>query len=775
MFKGSFELFSGNKPGHLRFGNFIYICDVNIPWKVELVSKSEHSITVLEWDITGRILVSADTSGMVRIWIIKDNLLNNCVEACNINFAGERIIRCVFFHNGRRIILNEKQEHNQNSYFDKFIRGKFVPSVRGFGGVGVDGCLVVTSTGLLGAFLLPSEEIAASSMTEPIKLEAVTESLGVSRNLITTSDIAYGKNGQFLVAVANGETSKATIIQGYRVSVKKINENLEITSHSLPGFFLNEGSSSTPLIAPKLFKIQWTNQEDADTLLAVTNHVSGVLIEAYTLKEQAKPLRKLFQASKNDVFKTLTWTQSLQFSYNSQALSINRSSTAIGPNSVFVATSDNTIHVLRIDNLKEICKTVLTVSIPSESGTKFHKVNPNISSLMSTYMGHTLLVFDIYGQMYGFKCNFMLRDPYLTHITNALEYSLVNGNDYIDILLNIKSQTGDAIVDKLIENFNRQQQHLQQYFYVNLQVIKINIYRMASSGQLKSQDLQNLLMLHSILTAFKSLLRPSELTSHDGLMKDVESKLALALSESVPDIDKVLLNLDPKDFTVETYTLQSLQQLIQWVADLALYILSRLPEQRTKQSGYDISRDLVALSCLRELLVMIRIWGLLKPQCLPQFSRSPENQDVLATLFRLLTKLALNPNEPDEILLDECCTLTQALAPQVQFNAMRHGLTNPPINTLPLPLLIEYGDDYDPLKYIPDIHLLDGGTSYSIIDSVRYIQLGAKPKSLRKCTRCGAYTAASNVATNKIMKAWGQRWLGCRCNGFWQLITNDHN
>lgn len=56
--------------------------------------------------------------------------------------------------------------------------------------------------------------------------------------------------------------------------------------------------------------------------------------------------------------------------------------------------------------------------------------------------------------------------------------------------------------------------------------------------------------------------------------------LVVVLSESNVDIDKVLLKLDAKDFTVEKSTLQSLQQLIQWVADLTLSILVRLPENR---------------------------------------------------------------------------------------------------------------------------------------------------------------------------------------------------
>lgn len=55
----------------------------------------------------------------------------------------------------------------------------------------------------------------------------------------------------------------------------------------------------------------------------------------------------------------------------------------------------------------------------------------------------------------------------------------------------------------------------------------------------------------------------------------------MVLAESVPDIDKVLLGLEGKDFTVEKSTLQSLQQLIQFIADLSLNILARLPENRS--------------------------------------------------------------------------------------------------------------------------------------------------------------------------------------------------
>lgn len=70
----------------------------------------------------------------------------------------------------------------------------------------------------------------------------------------------------------------------------------------------------------------------------------------------------------------------------------------------------------------------------------------------------------------------------------------------------------------------------------------------------------------------------------------------MVLSESVPaDIDRLLLGLEVKEFSVEASTLQSLQQLIQWVADLALNILAKLPDNRginamNRSTGVSIHR-----------------------------------------------------------------------------------------------------------------------------------------------------------------------------------------
>lgn len=215
---------------------------------------------------------------------------------------------------------------------------------------------------------------------------------------------------------------------------------------------------------------------------------------------------------------------------------------------------------------------------------------------------------------------------------------------------------------------------------------------------------------------------------------------------------------------------------------------------------------------------MMRIWGLVRSQCLPVFMRSAENMDVLATLFRLLTRLTLNPNEPDDVLLgkfkihfqyfsflisyilqctDECCLLpSQVLIPQLQCFSSQYSVASPILFymiNLPFKVIqcndasvaasifnkfqfffsiqFEYNVEPQNTKFTQDITMAENGLSGEhISDSIRHIQLGKRPGKLRRCTRCGAYTSLHSVARTAAMRAWEQRWAsGCRCGGFWRL------
>lgn len=75
------------------------------------------------------------------------------------------------------------------------------------------------------------------------------------------------------------------------------------------------------------------------------------------------------------------------------------------------------------------------------------------------------------------------------------------------------------------------------------------------------------------------------------------------------------------------------------------------------------------------------------------------------------------------------------------------------------------------MKFCPDIPSVEGGLAGdTTVDSIRHIQLGKRPTTIRRCTRCGASSSIQSLARTAAMRAWEQRWVGgCRCGGVWRL------
>lgn len=150
-----------------------------------------------------------------------------------------------------------------------------------------------------------------------------------------------------------------------------------------------------------------------------------------------------------------------------------------------------------------------------------------------TWMGHLLLAVDAEGQLFAYRVSYPHQDQAggqqsINYAISLLEYCLVGGFDALDVFLILKAQQLDTIIDRLTENFTRQPSYVQQFYYVNFFAMKTNLYRLSLSGQPKAHDLTCFLMLHSILIGFKSLLRPSVLSSHDkGPAENLASKFCI--------------------------------------------------------------------------------------------------------------------------------------------------------------------------------------------------------------------------------------------------------
>ncbi|KAH8298513.1 hypothetical protein KR044_008948 [Drosophila immigrans] len=757
----------------------VYVCDIVTPWQYYKVCSSKSLINVLEWSANGEQLLLGYIGGRIEIWAPKEHTLNSWHLQYHANIPSEDIIQAKFFHNGKGVVFNtQKKDHTY--YGEKFERLEQRPTLTGFGGVATEGCILLTSSGLLAAFTLPqlqksnpSNNSGANGMAEPmdnnhqgdqIELSPATHSIGISRSYIEHCSIVASPSGALNVAYSIGWQQQQQLVYCFKVSLHLEGERIAIKSESLASIFLNATPASQP--SRRITQLLWKRVANDDVIYVIFGSPDGgSLLEQWTLTRRHQSVHALLQQSSatapnnksGDFLPSESWEQVAKLQLNAQIAHLASTRlVAADCEQLYAIMHDNSVHVLEPGTLKQVNHT----QFERDGDTRFICADLTPTSQM-------LLIFDSHAQLHA------MQTPMLKQTTGTmqllqllLEYCIVTGVDASDVLM-LNLGNLEALVEKLTDNFTRQPSYVRQFYYANFLALKSNLCRA------QQQEFDNLIILHAISSTFKSLLRPSDLGCQD---KGPADNLAMKLAESVPDVDLVLQNLNAKDFTVEPMMLQSLQQLIQWVTDLALNMLNRLPDEvmKSKLSGkrpsYDISRDIVAIGSLRELLVMIRIWGLLNPQCLPVYTKTMENIDVLLILFRLLTRLAQNTAEPDELLLDECSLLSkQLLIPQLSKYNPTTLLSTQGYTAVKSGQLI-FTSQVEPVG-LQEIEMEQVVFSNCVKDGVSNLQIGASPNTIRRCARCGFVNSANKVAKTSALKAWCNKWLHCHCGGFWKQIN----
>ncbi|KAF3834674.1 hypothetical protein F7725_027232 [Dissostichus mawsoni] len=297
----------------------------------------------------------------------------------------------------------------------------------------------------------------------------------------------------------------------------------------------------------------------------------------------------------------------------------------------------------------------------------------------------------------------------LRHLLFLLEYCMVTGYDWWDVLLHVQPGMVHNLVEKLHEEYMRQNQALQQVLATRIVAVKASLCKLSAATAARACDFHAKLLLIAISSTFKSLLRPHVLNTPDKSPGDRLTEICAK-------------NIDTAAHPMG--------------GDFVLYLLANLPK----------------------MLVMIRIWGLLKPGCLPTFTATSDNQDSMQLLFRLLTRLWLcsredgPPQDPDESLIDECCLLpSQLLVPGMDWLPLNDGVMVKLQGKTPLRLQ---------------------SPSSQKMDHLRCVHMGVCPTEESKaCTRCGCVTMLRSPNKTSAMKQWEQRWIkNCLCGGLWRRI-----
>ena len=565
----------------------MYVIDLNLPHVPHLVKSHDELVTTLEWNENGSRLLIGDSNGAIEIWTRKEHLIDQwTLLHRNVCFSGEHVLAALwFFAANNKLQINYEKRDLCCSYAEKFTTQPFAPSVKQFGGRPASGCICVSNSGLIWTGCFANED-------EEETLITASDSLGRTRTKIKVIDLAYAKNGEFFIAASNG--SIGFPIQCYRISLhvngfeRAERNSLNIQCAYYCSFYLNCLTSSLNeqqrTQHRSVTHIRFVSRDETDALVISCAGPSGSTLELWELKEKQVPLHKMFSSEgpTSNGHSTIDWQHSTSCNYSHQILALSASNQAIldrncsRQNSLLaVAYSDGVIRCLTKENLLQFCSYEF-VNLKNVSPSSLLRYQ--VADMQFTWSQSVLLMLDNASQLFAFRLQPVCADGAvhtLNHTLALLEYSLVSGHDWVDILFALRHNMIEQLCERLNESFQKQALPVQQKWLLRQLAIKGSLYRCISVN--KSGDCHAQVVLYSIANLLRQLPRSRD---HHDRESPAEHLSAIIQNKATEyQINKIFIQLEHKEFCVEGSVLQSLQHLNQWVGDLALFLVASLPQQ----------------------------------------------------------------------------------------------------------------------------------------------------------------------------------------------------
>ena len=625
--------------------HYIYVCDMNTPWDVHLITAKSFEVTTIAWDNENAdTLVFADRSGQVEIWGMKESLLTEWHCIGKSNFPSEAFLKSFFICGIRKCFVN-MDNTDSGQYHEKF---SFKPNsviAQEFGQKSMMGILLVSHTGLIVC-------MAISKVTNSII--SAKKCLDVCRGRIKNVDISFIKDGTLLVAMSNGDPGVPIRFFAVKTIFKETPYDsgleLELQVDTYPGLFTKAvGETKTKNDEDKclgIVDVSFVNGDDTDSFLVATQHPGGGRLELWELKEFQQNVHKMFLNSTVEAsqgyFALSGWHYVQQFSDSLtqiMAISTPRYSYQTGRAAacyVTIAYSDGSIQCLIRDNLQQIGSVDLprAGNLSEEPSVKMARSSVTICDMSFSATGNALVTIDSLGQLYFYRMS-PITDPGGPHVPvglqNMFEYCLVSGFDWLDVSICMKPSQVESICQKLQEDFEKQSKSNQDYYFSRYMAMKSSLHRLVSTLDYKAADCYAELMLHSIHGLFKSLLGPSEMSVTAMTQTEKVLNMVQKQKKDEASIDGLvdLLHMASADFAVDQSVLQTYQHLIQWVTNLTLHLLASVPEYKHRKGpGYDMINNKTNLEMLRELLFIIRMWGRTNDEILPSYTKTSDSFDV---------------------------------------------------------------------------------------------------------------------------------------------------
>lgn len=790
--------------------NGINILDPDCPWDVcSFSSGHEGLIQTLSWDGTGSRLLSTDLIGVCKLWTMKNYMVNDweCIRTIDVG-EGERLVAISWIDTGIKNLfsLSEDPQHSfmQKNLSDRFKINRSKPPLVEIGGMRAkDGWVAISETGLICVTTIKPE------------VQVTRKCLAQVRSRVAVADLAFSSKGKVIVVANDGEPCSA--VQFFRVSLSggPGTDDCQIQSDPLPCLFPHSPTEPKNYPEYRVKNIQFLSKHSGEALLVCTTGPFGSCIKRWEMKKESIQLHERFQQEithpRGGNYSVYEWKNVNTYDDSAKivCLCLPRIPTPkvdISPMSnlltypasfLMVQYDDDRLQMLNCVGLvpSGSFRTKMKPSADNDLGAAPKRARLSVASYNAGCLGAVcyspccccMVGVTMAGDIRLLKLHHlgdsMTGTRLKRSLSDLLHYCLLTGWEWWDVLmaahLGTPPDTLDAVSRQFTDEFRIQdipQQHIRMSRF---RAIKASLFRCMKDGAGQAVDCYVCQLLVAIAAAFRSLLKSSH-TAAEQLAK-ISSTLDL-------EVDKVLQVLDTKELTLDSTTALSMFPLIQWLTDLAMFVVVAYTSQQNKESapGVSLIRDTSTLGTLREMLVLIRLWGQTTPAVLPSITPSADKNESLALLFKILTKIWLlsrqaSSDEPD-IHVDD--RLAAPLIPNsmslqnMQIGNLSRGVSGKAVSGPIRPSVYQFGSPPVAHQYHQIFHPFasaifpmpaDGS---HVMDIVRRVYLDKSPETkLKQCTRCNCVSLVEGISDHAAARAWDQRWMrACVCGGSWRKL-----
>ncbi|KAK8403168.1 hypothetical protein O3P69_000988 [Scylla paramamosain] len=778
----------------------VCVADLNSPNEPHVIMESVSKVIFLTFSSDGSQLLVVLSMGRVHLFT-KGAGLHQWTSSHTCDWDGEDILHINFFHGGIRACVQSGDVNVHASYTEKFIAQPHKPTLVDHGQCAMNGFFAVSASGLLLVCVLTHE---GAIFTEKKIV------LGNTRDNFSVATAALAPTGHIHVA-----TWKPEMIKCWRAELKMLDQakgskgDITVTIQAAQSFCpaLSNTTWHTSTKSEGLVQVtclRYTELEDPTSLLVALTVEKQVkaspsqqsstpptlgamshLVRRYQLQDQQRPLLKPFKPMADTVgIATKEWFCMGEWASSSPIVTLSTATRHLLPGSaaahlpfiITAATADAYICAINRDNMQQLSShNLLNVRGGNEDAPVSKRVasERQVVSLTHTWSGLSLLALDSMGSLHFIT---LIRPAdigpqWAISLILLLEFALVSGSDWWDLLVSTPHSSILMLTDKLSDTFQQHSTPITQHLHIRFLIMKTSMLRLLGSQQQKAIESR----IQAQLTATQQLFRTLRPVTGDvataernisvSIQNYLESRASLDILDIEKSLDQLCSSMNVKDCQVDPGQLQNLQPLIQFAADLALFILFMLAQN----SKFELARDPKIVQSLRELLFVARLWYRQNKLVLPQMFRKTQSVDVWAQIYKLLTRVAqILPGEPDSTLIDECVLLeTQVMCQELPLHVPPRGVLADMASSASTPLQYEFvnGESNNVNTSGAQPRILEGALPpLPLLDPLHYRYIAPQEPKFN-CTRCCSVRASWWGDSESV---WDHHWASnCICSGHW--------